>query len=182
MRPARPLTLAFVLVLVSCSDSTESATTSTAPSDTGSTTTFDATDACSVLAPADFAVVGLTVDAEGEDVSENFTLATTSSVACQWTNFDDNVGGSWELIIGTGGAEAAYELEVSFTELDTFTTLAIGDEAYLADKVSSFDATDHDYEAGVRIGDTFFTFSTTDDRGAEAIVALATLVADRLAA
>ena len=128
--------MAGALFFTACSsDSADSPSASTAPSDTGSNAAGDATDACSVLAPADFAVVGFTVDADGEDVSENFNVATTSSVACQWTNFDDNVGGSWELVIGTGDAEAAYEFEVSFAALDTFTTLDIGDEALvLADR------------------------------------------------
>ncbi|MEQ1873408.1 MAG: hypothetical protein ABL953_06740 [Ilumatobacteraceae bacterium] len=182
MRSPRALILAALLVLGACSDDNHDGenTPSTDTSDTVDSQPVDASNACALLSPNDFAVVGFTVDDDGVDVSENFTLATTSSVACQWTNFDDNVGGSWELIIGIGDAEAAYEFEVSFAQLDTFTTLDIGDEAYLADKVSSFDADDHDYEAGVRVSDTFFTLSTTDDRGAEAIVALATLIADRL--
>lgn len=184
MRSFQAVLVAVGLVATACSDSDtgsdDSPSASTVSSDTASRPAVDATDACSLLSPADFAVVGFTVDAEGDDVSENFNLATTASAACQWTYFDDNVGGSWELVIGTGDAEAAYEFEVSFAALDTFTTLEIGDEAYLADKVSSVDATDHDFEAGVRIGDIIFTVSTTDDNGAEAIVALATLIAERL--
>ena len=174
--------LAALVVLGACSDDNQDGTStpSTDASDTVDSPPVAASNACALLSPDDFAVAGFTVDDDGVDVSENFNLATTSSVACQWTNFDDNVGGSWELIIGTGDAQAAYEFELSFAQLDTFTTLDIGDEAYLADKVSSFDADDHDYEAGVRIGDTFFTLSTTDDSGAEAIAALAELVADRL--
>ena len=182
MRFARPTVLALVVLSASCSgdDSTDPAPT--AISDTAGSTSVDVTDACSLLSPADFAVVGFTVDAEGEDVSENFNLATTSSAACQWINDDDNISSSWELVIGTGDAAAAFASELAFAELDTMTPLRIGDEAYLADKVSTFDSADHDFEAGVRIGDIFFTVSTTDDRGAEAIAALATLVADRLTA
>ena len=125
--------------------------------------------------------MGFTVDNEGADVSQNFSLATTTSVACQWTNFDNNQGGSWELVIGTGDAKSAFASDLSLAGLNTVTKLSIGDEAYLADKVSSLDKTDHDFEAGVRIGDTYFTMSTTDDKGGEAITALAKLVADRLA-
>lgn len=182
MRLARLLTVALVLLSVSCGDSDDSSSASTAPPDTGTNAPVDTTDACSLLSPADFAAVGFTVDAEGEDVSENFTVSTTSSVACQWMSEDDNIGSSWELIIGTGDAEAAYEFEFSFAAIDAITTLAIGDESYLADRVSVIDSSDHDFEAGVRIGDTYFTVSTTDDRGAEAILALAALVADRLSA
>ena len=176
------LLVAVCLLTAACSESDGSPSASSAPSDTGSNAAVDVTDACSFLGPADFAVVGFTVDAEGEDVSENFTLSTTSSVACQWMSDDDNISSSWELVIGTGDAQAAYDFELAFAELDAITTLAIGAESYLADKVSSFDSADHDYEVGVRSGDTFFTLSTTDDRGLDAIAALARLVADRLAA
>ncbi len=155
MRGTSALVVAVTLLAGACSDGNKDSTTSasTPTSDTVVSTPVDVTDACALLSAADFAAVGVTLDAEGVDVSENFTLATTSSVACQWTNFDN-----------------------------TMTTLELGDEAYLEDKVSSFDSADHDFEAGVRIGDTYFTMSTTDDHGAEAITALATLVADRLSA
>lgn len=177
------LVVIAALLLGACSSGDDDSTAgSISPSDTASTATVDATDACAFLGPADFAAVGFTVDAEGEDVSENFTLSTTSSVACQWMSDDDNIGSSWELIIGSGDAEAAYEFEVAFAAIDTITTLAIGDESYLADRVSVIDSSDHDFEVGVRSGDIFFRVSTTDDRGVEAIEALATLVADRLAA
>ena len=183
MRHFRPLLLAVIVLTGACSDDKNSTSPASTPtSDTVVSTPVDVTDACALLSPADFATVGVTVDAEGVDVSENFNLATTSSVACQWTNFDNNVGGSWELVIGKGDAEAAFASDLSFAEMNTFTTPELGDEAYLEDKVSSFDSTDHDFEAGVRIGDTYFTLSTTDDGGADAITALATLVADQLAA
>ena len=133
-----------------------------------------------MLSPADFAAVGFTVDHAGEDVSKNFNLSTTSSQACQWTNFDNKVGGSWELVIGTGGAKDAFASDLSLAQLGKVTRPSIGDEAYLEDKTSSFDATDHDFELGVRIGDTFFTMSTTDDTGAGAVTALAKVVASRL--
>jgi hypothetical protein len=175
MRQKRPLILAVVLMTGACSSSpitappaapaTGASATSAGDSgtgDTGARTAVDPIKACTVLGPADFKTVGFTVDQEGEDVSENFNLSTTTSVACQWTNFDNNQGGSWELVIGTGDATAAYDSD-------------------LADKTTSSDNTDHDFEAGVRIGDTYFTMSTTDDKGGDAITALAKLVADRLA-
>lgn len=180
MHCSRPLIAMVVFLTVSCSDN--DASSPDGPATTASSASADTSNPCALLSPDDFAVVGFTVATEGEDVSESFTLSTASSVACQWMNDDDNISSSWELVIGTGDAEAAFDFELSFAEIDTVTTLEIGDEAYLADKVSSFDSADHDYEAGVRIGDTFFTLSTTDDRGAEAIAALARLVADRLAA
>ena len=164
------------------SDKDSTSTASTPTSDTEAGTPVDTSNACALLNAADFASVGVTLDGEGEDVSENFTLATTSSVACQWTNFDNNVGGSWELIIGTGDAEAAFTSDLSFAEINTASTLELGDEAFLEDKVSSFDSADHDFEAGVRIGDIYFTMSTTDDHGSDAIATLAALVTDRLSA
>ena len=176
MRFTRILTLASV-VLVGCGSSGSGDSESTTAE-----TAVDASDACIFLSPADFSDVGFTADGEGEDVSENFTLFTTSSVACQWTTSDDNIGSSWELIIGRGEAKAAYDFELAFAQQDTITTLDLVDEAFLVDKVSSFDSADHDFEVAVRRGDTFFTLSTTDDRGADAIVALATLVANQLAA
>ena len=148
--------------------------------ETGASPAVDPTKACTVLGPADFKTVGFTLDSAGEDVSQNFNLSTTTSVACQWTNFDNNQGGSWELVIGTGDAKSAFASDLSLAQLDTVTKLSIGDEAYLADKVSSSDKTDHDFDAGVRIGDTYFTISTTDDKGGGAVTALAKLVADRL--
>lgn len=195
MRQARSLILALVLIAGACSSSKSSAptaapatgggsSTSTGDSstgDTGASTAVNPIKACTVLGPADFKTVGFTVDNEGADVSQNFSLATTTSVACQWTNFDNNQGGSWELVIGTGDAKSAFASDLSLAGLNTVTKLSIGDEAYLADKVSSLDKTDHDFEAGVRIGDTYFTMSTTDDKGRDAITALAKLVADRLA-
>lgn len=173
MQPVHPWIVAIVLLTGACSGGD-----STAP--TTGAAIADPIDACAVLGPADFKTVGFTVESEGEDVSDNFNLSTTTSVACQWTNFDDNQGGSWELVIGAGGAESAYESDLSLAELDTVSKLAIGDDAYFVDKTSSLDATDHDFEAGVLVGDTYFTMSTTDDRGGEAIAALATLVADQL--
>ena len=183
MRHFRPLVLAVIVMTGACSGDKASTTTASTPaSNTAVSTPVDVTDACALLSPADFATVGVTVDAEGVDVSENFNLATTSSVACQWTNFDNNVGGSWELVIGKGDAEAAFASDLTFAETNTVTRPQLGDDAYLEDKVSSFDSADHDFAAGVRIGDTYFTLSTTDDGGADAITALATLVADQLAA
>ena len=193
MSPSTPFVVAVALLLGGCSSGDDdSAAGSTIPADTAPTAdtapssdtapaiAVDVTDACSFLSRADFAGVGFTVAEEGEDVSENFNLSTTSSVACQWMNDDDNISSSWELVIGTGDAEAAFASDLGFAQFDTVTTLEIGDESFLADKVSSFDSTDHDFEAGVRIGDIYFTMSTTDDRGAEAIVALANLVVARL--
>jgi hypothetical protein len=194
MRRARRLILAFVVLTAACGSSgkTSSPTavpapagpaTSTADGSTGDTrasTVVAVTKACTVLAPADFKAVGFTVDSEGEDVSENFNLSTTTSVACQWTNFDNNQGGSWELVIGTGDAKAAFAGDLLLARIDTVTKLSIGDEAYLADKVTSSDKTDHDFEVGVRIGDTYFTMSSTDDNGADAVTALAKLVVDRI--
>jgi hypothetical protein len=193
MRQARPLVLAVVLLTGACSSSKSTAPTAAATSgasatstgdsstgETGASPAVDPTKACMVLGAADFKTVGFTVDNAGEDVSQNFNLSTTTSVACQWTNFDNNQGGSWELVIGTGDAKSAFAGDLSLAQLDTVTKLSIGDEAYLADKVSSSDKTDHDFEAGVRIGDTYFTMSTTDDKGGDAVTALAKLVADRL--
>ena len=177
-----PLILTVVLLAGACSNSDKNTTStaSTPTSDTEASPPVDTSDACALLSPADFATVGVTVDDQGVEVSENFTLSTTSSVACQWTNFDNNVGGSWELVIGTGDAAAAFASDLAFAEIDSVTRPDLGDEAYLRDKVSSFDSADHDFEAGVRIGDIFFTMSTTDDHGSDAIAALAALVTDRL--
>ena len=171
------LLLTAALALSACSDSP--GTTSTTPT-TGTPTKIDITHACAFLSPADFAGAGFTVASDGEDVSENFNLATTSSVACQWMSDVDNISSSWELVIGTGDAATAFATDLGFAGLDTVTRPELGDEAYLVDKVSSFDAADHDFEVGVRIGDVYFTLSTTDDRGADALTALATLVAERL--
>ncbi len=193
MKQARWLIVAIVMLTAACSSSKSSAptaapATSSAATTTGNTTTGNTVaqtavnpiKACTVLTPADFKAVGVTVDNAGEDVSQNFNLSTTTSVACQWTNFDNNKGGSWELVIGTGDAKSAYDSDLLLAGIDTVTKLPIGDEAYLADKVSSLDKTDHDFQAGVRIGDTYFTMSTTDDKGADAVTALAKLVAGRL--
>ncbi len=176
------LILTIVSLAGACGDGDKDSTStaSTPSSDTGASTPVDTSDACALLTPADFATVGVTVDDEGVDVSENFSLSTTSSVACQWTNFDNNVGGSWELVIGTGDAKAAFEFDLGFAEIDSVTRPDLGDDAFLVDKVSSLDSADHDFEAGVRIGDIYFTMSTTDDHGSDAIAALAALVADRL--
>ncbi len=198
MKQARWLIVAVILVNGACSSSksttptsapaTNSSVTTTGNTTTGNTTTgntvaqaaLNPIKACTVLGPADFKTVGITVDNAGEDVSQNFTLSTTTSVACQWTNFDNNQGGSWELVIGTGDAKSAYASDLLLAAIDTVTKLPIGDEAYLADKVSSLDKTDHDFAAGVRISDTYFTMSTTDDKGADAVTALAKVVAGRL--
>ncbi len=190
MRLARQLTLTIVplavFLLAGCGDSGNDNgngdSVSTAASETPVNADIDVTDACAFLSSADFAAVGFTVEGNGEDVSGNFNLSTTSSVACQWMTFDDNIGSSWELVIGSGDAEATYDFDSSFVGQDTVTPVDLGDEAYLADKVSSFDSADHDFEVGVRIGDIFFKLSTLDDRSVEAIVALATLVANQLAA
>lgn len=181
MRITRGLTLAAIVLLAgACSDGGKSSTTTASTPTSDSAAPVDTTDACAVLSADDFAAVGVTTDAAGVDVSQNFNLATTSSVACQWTNFDNNVGGSWELVIGTGDAAAAFASDLSFAQADTVTTMDLGDEAYLVDKVSSLDSADHDFEAGVRIGDVYFTLSTTDDGGSDAIATLAAVVADRL--
>jgi hypothetical protein len=194
MRCARPLLLAVVVLTGACGSNSKSSSPTAAPGPAGSTTTtagsgtgdttghaaVAVTKACTVLGPADFKAVGFTVDSEGEDVSQNFNLSTTTSVACQWTNFDNNQGGSWELVIGTGDAKAAFAGDLLLAKIDTVTKLSIGDESYLADKVTSSDKTDHDFEAGVRIGDTYFTMSSTDDKGADAVTALAKLVVDRI--
>jgi len=177
VRFARVLTLTVVLI-AGCSDDGNGNSVST----TSAGIAVDVTDACTFLSTDDFAAVGFTVDGDPEDVSDRFSLSTTSSVACQWMTSDDNISSSWELVIGSGGAEAAYALELSFAAQDTITTVDLGGEAFLADIASSFDSADHDFEVGVRIDDTFFTLSTTDDRGAEAIVALTALVADQLGA
>lgn len=144
----------------------------------------DLTRPCTVLSAVDFAGVGVTVDGGGEDVSRNFNLATTASVACQWTNFNNNTGtsGSWELIIGTGDAASAYKSDRSLADLDKVKDPQLGDEAYLADKVSQLDATDHDFEIGVRHGDTYFTLSTTANDGGTAVTALAKIVENHIAA
>ena len=180
MRLAPSLTISIVL-LAGCSG-TGDGNSATASSGSAAIAAVDLTNACAFLSVADFAAAGFTADGDGVDVSENFTLSTTSSVACQWTTTVDNIGSSWELIIGNGDAQTAYDSELSFAQPAAVTTVDLVDEAFLIDKVSSFDSADHDFEVAARRGDTFFTLSTTDDRGAEAIVALATLVANQLAA
>ena len=181
MRLAPSLTISIVL-LAGCSGGGDGDSAATTSSGSAAIAAVDLTNACAFLGAADFAAAGFTADGEGIDVSDSFNVSTTSSVACQWTTTDDNIGSSWELIIGRGEAQAAYDFELSFAQQDTITTLDLVDEAFLVDKVSSFDSADHDFEVAVRRGDTFFTLSTTDDRGVEAIVALATLVANQLAA
>lgn len=171
-----------MVLLAGCNGNGNGTPSSTTSIQTVASVAVDLTDACTFLSPSNFADVSFTVDGDPEDVGERFSVSTTSSVACQWMTSDDNIGSSWELVIGTGDAEAAYDSELLFAPQDTATTVDLGDEAVLIDKVSSFDSTDHDFEVAVRRGDVFFTLSTTDDRGAEAIVALATLVANRLAA
>jgi hypothetical protein len=194
MSRAQPLILAMTLLAAAgCGSDKSAAPTGTAagggsPTSAGGKSTGDTgvssiaavTDACTVLAPSDFKAVGFTVESAGEDVSQNFNLSTTTSVACQWTNFDDNQGGSWELVIGHGDAKAAYDGDLLLSKIDTVTKLSIGDEAFLADKVTSSDPNDHDFEAAVRLGDTYFTMSTTADNGSGAITTLAKLVIDRL--
>ncbi|MBI4884151.1 MAG: hypothetical protein HY826_08860 [Actinobacteria bacterium] len=181
MRHMRPLVITLAILGVACSDDGGAASTAPAAADdTEAGTASVPGDICSVLSSADFADVGFTVVVDGQDVSENFNLATTTSSACQWMTDDDNIASSWELVIGSGDAQAAFDFDLSFAELDSVTSVAIGDESFLVDEASSLDAADHDFAAGVRIGDVYFTISTTDDRGSDAIAALAQLVADRL--
>jgi hypothetical protein len=189
--------LALVFVAASCgtdknsgalstipptSASTSNSVSSSAPiSSTGaSTKPVDIAHACTVLHPSDFATVGYTVAREGDDVSQNFVLDTTTSVACQWSNDDNNHSDSWELAIGTGGAKAAYASDLQFAQFDTVTKLTMGDESFIADEVRASDKSDHDYSVSVRTGDTYFTMSTTSDTGADAVKSLAKLVLGRL--
>ena len=70
----------------------------------------------------------------------------------------------------------------SLAGLDKVKDLQLGDEAYLADKVSQLDATDHDFDICIRHGDTYFTLSTTANDGGTAVAALAKIVEDHIAA
>jgi hypothetical protein len=131
---------------------------------------------CSILGADDFAAAGVPVEGAGVDTSASIGLATTSSAACQWSG-----KGTWDLLVGRGGAATAYEFDRGFfAELDTVADLEAGDVGYILDREDVATPEDYDHEAGVVIGDLYFTLSTTDDDGAAAVELLAKVVAGRL--
>jgi hypothetical protein len=115
---------------------------------------------------------------EGPGVPLDIGLATESSAGCQWRG-----DGTWDLLVGVGGGARAYEFDRGFfDDLDEVEDLDAGDKAYVLDREAVATPEDYDHEAGVLIGDLYFTLSTTEDDGAEAMRELVPLVAERLAA
>jgi hypothetical protein len=151
-------------------------TTSARARPTSTDATAQVASPCSILDASDFAAAGLTVDGPGVDVSASIGLATSTSAACQW-----NGEGTWDLLVGRGGAINAYEFDRGFfAELDTVNDLDAGNFGYILDREDVATPEDYDHEAGVLVGDLYFTLSTTDDDGGEGLERLAHVVAERL--
>jgi hypothetical protein len=178
-----------VAVVAGCSDGSDSSSTTTAsitapttpptvaaPGPGGASGDAALPHPCTILTAADFAAAAVTVTGPGVDLSSQIGLATNVSAACQWTG-----DGTWDLLVGRGGAATAYEFDRGFfDELDHVAELAAGDAGYILDREESATPEDYDHEAGVLVGDVYFTLGTTDDDGADATEELAELVAERL--
>jgi hypothetical protein len=181
----RPLVLlvAALAVVAACSDDGDASPTTTV---LATTTTRvlgpdDPPDPCKLLTAADFASVGVTLELPGEDLSDQLTLATDSSLACHWMGTEGELQGNWELLIGKGHAKEAFEFDYGFIALDGIEDLELGDDAFLSDRVDAATPEDYDFETGVLLGDLYFTFSTTEDDGREATIELTQLIVERLA-
>jgi hypothetical protein len=178
-----------VAVVAGCSDGSDASSTTSIP--TASTTPATVSSLgpsaasgaaalphpCTILTAEDFAAAGVPITGVGVDLSSRIGLATTVSAACQWTG-----DGTWDLLVGTGGGATAYEFDRGFfDELDDVADLSAGDAGYILDREESATPEDYDHEAGILVGDVYFTLATTDDEGADATEELAVLVAERLA-
>jgi hypothetical protein len=186
---AAVLLLPVALWVASCTDDRDSdeagnvttASTASAPASpaaVSSTAPGGVPHPCGLLTASDFANARVAVEGPGVDLSDQLALATTTSAACQWRG-----DGTWDLLVGSGGGANAYEFDRGFfDELDVVADLDAGDAGYILDREQSATPEDYDHEAGVLIGDVYFTLGTTDDDGARATRMLALAIADRLAA
>lgn len=171
-------------LIAACTDDSSSGGTATtitaAPTTTRARTAADPPDPCALLTAQDFAAVGVTLEAPGLDLSDQLSLATDTSSACQWMGAEGELRGNWELLIGKGHAKEAFEFDYGFAALDGVEDLDIGDDAFLSDRVDSATPEDYDFETGVLVGDLYITLGSTEDDGRDATIALTRVIAEKL--